>query len=293
MSYTLFKHRSLYNIVVHKVLDNGISFCHCRSLMSRHCAKYQQHKHDNVCTPKFQSCSEIWYSTKTQRIERYKIPEERKFKETNVEINEKISSSSDQLKSEESKTQVLQQLNVDSKENFNQGSIKEESLQTDTTATLDEELKKPGIFKRFHQTYKKYGKVLVGVHIFTSTIWTGLFYSAAVSGVNIEPFLQFIGASEKIIHIYTMPGVGNAAVAYLFYKIATPARYTVTIGGTHLAVKYLRRWGYMDPVPESDSLRSLVKDGKIQVKAKYDKYHDKMENIKDEQKEMRSKDAKK
>lgn len=40
--------------------------------------------------------------------------------------------------------------------------------------------KKPGLFKRFHQTYKQYGKVLVGVHIFTSSIWTGIFYVTAM-----------------------------------------------------------------------------------------------------------------
>lgn len=40
--------------------------------------------------------------------------------------------------------------------------------------------KKPGIFKRFHQTYKQFGKVLVAVHIFTSTMWGGLFYTMAM-----------------------------------------------------------------------------------------------------------------
>lgn len=152
--------------------------------------------------------------------------------------------------------------------------------------------KKPGIFKRFHQTYKQYGKVLIGVHIFTSSAWTGLFYVIAMSGVNVEPFLRWVGAGDTIISFYTMPGVGHLAVAYLMYKLATPARYAATIGGTHMAVKWLTQWGYMRPIPESDNIKSLVKDGKTKVKAKYEKYQDKIDDIRDELKEFTVKENK-
>lgn len=152
--------------------------------------------------------------------------------------------------------------------------------------------KKPGIFKRFHQTYKQFGKVLVAVHIFTSTIWGGLFYTTAMSGIDVEPALRWIGAGQTIISFYTMPGVGHVAVAYLLYKLATPARYMVTIGGTHMAVKMLRNLGYMQPIPKSESLRSLVKDGKTKVKAKYEEYQDRMDDMRDELKEIASKERK-
>lgn len=73
------------------------------------------------------------------------------------------------------------------------------------------------------------------------------------------PLLKWIGASERIIAPFTKPGVGHAAVTYLLYKLATPLRYTVTIGGTHLSVKYLRRWGYLPPIASTDTIRSMVK----------------------------------
>lgn len=173
-------------------------------------------------------------------------------------------------------------------------SIADMSDNADVTkdSAVDSVEKKPGLFKRFHQTYKQYGKVLVGVHIFTSSIWTGVFYVTAMSGVNVEPFLRWVGAGDTIISFYTMPGVGHLAVAYLMYKLATPARYAVTIGGTHMAVKWLTHWGYMKPIPESNSLKSLVKDGKTKVKAKYEEYQDKIDDIRDELKEFTSKENK-
>jgi len=77
--------------------------------------------------------------------------------------------------------------------------------------------------------------------------------------VDVVPILHWLGASERIIAPFTKPGVGHAAVAYLLYKLATPLRYTVTIGGTHLSVKYLRHWGYLPPIASSDTIRSMVK----------------------------------
>ena len=105
------------------------------------------------------------------------------------------------------------------------------------------------------------------------------------SGVDVEPFLRWLGAGERIIAFYTMPAIGNAAVAYLFYKLATPLRYPVTIAGTHLAVKGLRRWGYMQTPSEEHSLRSFVGEGRTRAKEKYELYQDKMEDMRDELKE--------
>jgi hypothetical protein len=141
---------------------------------------------------------------------------------------------------------------------------------------------KMGLFKRFHYTYKQYGKVLVAVHCATSTVWAGVFYYAAMSGVDVEPALRWIGASETIVHFYTMPGVGNAAVAYLFYKLATPLRYPVTIAGTHWAVKLLRKWGYMPPVARENSIRSLVSEGRSSARARMERYQDRMEGFREE-----------
>lgn len=37
-----------------------------------------------------------------------------------------------------------------------------------------------GLFQRFKKTFKQYGKVMVPVHIATSTVWFGSFYYAAM-----------------------------------------------------------------------------------------------------------------
>ena len=95
-----------------------------------------------------------------------------------------------------------------------------------------------------------------------------------------------------------MIGAGHFAVAYLLYKIATPARYTLTLGGTQLTVKQLRKLGYMDPPAPEDSIKSLMKDGRLQMKDKLgdmrenvddmtDKLKDKMKDRVDEIKEKR------
>lgn len=130
--------------------------------------------------------------------------------------------------------------------------------------------KPQGLLQRFRQTYKEYGKVLVGVHIFTSCIWATSFYYVAVSGIDVISLLQWLGVSDKIVASLSVPGVGHAAIAYLLYKLATPVRYAVTIAGTRLAVNVLRRWGHLPPIPEKNKIRSLVKEGQQKMKEKYD-----------------------
>ena len=44
---------------------------------------------------------------------------------------------------------------------------------------------KVGIFKRFKNAYKEHGKVLVAVHLVTSTVWMSVFYYAAARFVYI------------------------------------------------------------------------------------------------------------
>ncbi|KAL4617002.1 hypothetical protein GN956_G22138 [Arapaima gigas] len=110
-----------------------------------------------------------------------------------------------------------------------------------------------GLFQRFKKTFKQYGKVMIPVHLVTSTVWFGTFYYSAMKGVNVVPFLEFIGFPEKIVNILKNSQGGNALTAYAMYKIATPARYTVTLGGTSWTVKYLRKHGYLSTPP-------LVKD---------------------------------
>uniref|UniRef100_A0A8B9SAV4 Family with sequence similarity 210 member A n=1 Tax=Apteryx owenii TaxID=8824 RepID=A0A8B9SAV4_APTOW len=131
------------------------------------------------------------------------------------------------------------------------------------------------LFQRFKKTFKQYGKVMIPVHLLTSTVWFGSFYYAAMKGVNVVPFLELIGLPDSIVNILKNSQSGNALTAYALYKIATPARYTVTLGGTSITVKYLRKSGYMStPPPVKEYLQDRMEETK-------DKITEKMEETKD------------
>ncbi|KAG0710633.1 hypothetical protein GWK47_022402 [Chionoecetes opilio] len=48
-------------------------------------------------------------------------------------------------------------------------------------------------------------------------------------GVDIVPLMEMLGAGEKILSHLQSSNAGYYAIAYAMYKIATPARYTVTV----------------------------------------------------------------
>ena len=94
-----------------------------------------------------------------------------------------------------------------------------------------------------------------------------------------------MGASDRFISPFESSGIGNVAVAYLLYKVATPARYTVTILGTKYTVEYLRKMGYMEPIPEGARIRDFVKESREQVREKYEDFKEDVKEKKDEYKE--------
>lgn len=75
------------------------------------------------------------------------------------------------------------------------------------------------------------------------------------SGVNIVGILENWNVSETILRHLRDSSMGYVAVAYALYKIATPLRYTVTLGGTTLSINYLKKWGYIKPVPSKEKLK--------------------------------------
>ncbi|XP_051019481.1 protein FAM210A [Acomys russatus] len=119
------------------------------------------------------------------------------------------------------------------------------------------------LYQRFKKTFRQYGKVLIPVHLITSGIWFGTFYYAAIQGVNVVPFLELIGLPDSVVDILKNSQSGNALTAYAMFKIATPARYTVTLGGTSFTVKYLRSHGYMStPPPVKEYLQDRMEETK-------------------------------
>ncbi|XP_056597905.1 uncharacterized protein C18orf19 homolog A [Triplophysa dalaica] len=142
------------------------------------------------------------------------------------------------------------------------------------------------LIERFKKTFKQYSKVMIPVHVVTSTVWFGTFYYAAMKGVNLVPFLEFLGFPDKVVKLLENSQSGYALTAYAMYKIATPARYTVTLGGTSLSIKYLRKHGYMStPPPVKEYLQEKMEETKGRISEKMeetkDRLSERMEETKD------------
>ncbi|KAI7806257.1 uncharacterized protein C18orf19 homolog B [Triplophysa rosa] len=146
-----------------------------------------------------------------------------------------------------------------------------------------------GLFQRFKKTFKQYGKVMVPVHIVTSTVWFGSFYYAAMKGVNVVPFLEFIGLSDWLVGILRDSQGGYVLTAYAMYKLATPARYTVTLGGTSLSVQYLRKHGYLStPPPVKEYLHDKMEETRERLTEKMEETKDRFSEKMEETKELLS-----
>jgi len=84
--------------------------------------------------------------------------------------------------------------------------------------------------------------------------------------------------------------LGHIAVAYFLYKIATPARYTVTLGGTTFAIRFLSSRGIIKPMPSKDQLVQIYKDKKGEM---HQKVADKKQALQDKKHELQEKYMKK
>ncbi|XP_042628622.1 uncharacterized protein C18orf19 homolog B-like [Cyprinus carpio] len=146
-----------------------------------------------------------------------------------------------------------------------------------------------GLFQRFKKTFKQYGKVMVPVHIVTSTVWFGSFYYAAMKGVNLVPFLEFIGLPDWMVGILQDSQGAYALTAYAMYKLATPARYTVTLGGTSLSVQYLRKHGYLStPPPVKEYIQDKMGETKERLTEKMEETKERFSEKMEETKELLS-----
>lgn len=82
------------------------------------------------------------------------------------------------------------------------------------------------------------------------------------SGVDVVSILEGLNFSETFIKPFRDSSMGYVAVAYALYKIATPLRYTVTLGGTTVSINYLKKWGYIKPVPTKEELKEMYLERK-------------------------------
>jgi len=145
------------------------------------------------------------------------------------------------------------------------------------------EEEKVSIFQKFKKMSKDYWYVLVPVHVATSLVWFGGFYMMCKSGIDVAALLQTFGVSEAYVEKLSNSEMGYAALAYACYKIATPARYTVTVGGTTMTVKYLSDLGYLKTSHEvAEQFKEKADTMKQDVKDITDDMRERQEKLKDE-----------
>ncbi|KAH0548752.1 hypothetical protein KQX54_002101 [Cotesia glomerata] len=121
---------------------------------------------------------------------------------------------------------------------------KDEQVDTSNEGPL-EKFKKLNVFQKMKQLFKDYWYIMAPVHIATSTVWVVIFYAAAKNGVDVIPIMEYLMIPDKYIDLIRNSGAGHWAVVYAMYKLCTPIRYTVTVGGTTMAIRYLDKMGYL------------------------------------------------
>lgn len=78
--------------------------------------------------------------------------------------------------------------------------------------------------------------------------------------------MEYYEFSETIIKPLRNSHLGHIAVAYFLYKVATPARYAVTLGGTTFAIRFLSQRGIIKPMPSRDQMVRIYQDKKLEMK---------------------------
>ncbi|XP_075158673.1 uncharacterized protein C18orf19 homolog A [Haematobia irritans] len=144
---------------------------------------------------------------------------------------------------------------------------KSDTKQKSSVATTDDifgEASNLGLFAKFKLMYKMYWYVLIPVHVVTSAGWLIGFYYLSQSGVDVPAVLQYLHLSETIIEKVQGSSLGHWAIAYLCYKVATPLRYAVTLGGTTISIKYLVQQGHIKPMPTKAQFLKMYEDKKAQ-----------------------------
>ncbi|XP_004930934.1 uncharacterized protein C18orf19 homolog A [Bombyx mori] len=143
-----------------------------------------------------------------------------------------------------------------------------------------EEEKKVGLIQRFKEMYRDYWYVLLPVHMATSAVWFGSCYYTVRSGVDVISILESLGVTETLLKPLKESGAGYFALAFALYKLVTPLRYTVTVGGTTYAIKRLTALGWIKPVPSKERLKEMLQEKKDLLQEKKDNLQDRLHESK-------------
>ena len=99
-----------------------------------------------------------------------------------------------------------------------------------------------------------------------------------MEAVSHYKLLERLGTSERILDYLRHSEAGYIALSYACYKIATPARYAVTVGGTTLAISKLKDTGYLKSTSE---VASQLRESKKAMQETKDKIKEDLEKRKD------------
>merc|ERR1719370_2724873 len=106
----------------------------------------------------------------------------------------------------------------------------------------------------------------------------------AKSGVDIISVLETLRVPDSIIAKLEGSDAGYYALSYACYKVATPVRYTVTVGGTTITIAKLKDPGYLKSTKEiAEKMKGKTDDmkDKLKYEERKDMMEDKIDNIKD------------
>lgn len=107
----------------------------------------------------------------------------------------------------------------------------------------------------------------------------GCYEEVCCSGVDIPSLLESVNVNEKIVNSMRNSSMGYVAISYGLYKIATPLRYTVTLGGTTISINYLKKWGYIKPMPSKERLKEMYAETREGMKEKRENLMETVHNI--------------
>lgn len=134
--------------------------------------------------------------------------------------------------------------------------------QPEKTPEEVKKIKKAGLIQRFKEMARDYWYVLLPVHAATSIIWFGGFYYAVSSGVDVLGWIESLELSDKIMAPLRKSGAGYFALAFACYKVVSPLRYAVTLGGATFAIKKLTTMGWIKPMPSKQRIKEVFKEQK-------------------------------
>jgi len=135
-----------------------------------------------------------------------------------------------------------------------------------------DEQKKTGIVAKFKQMCKDYWYILIPVHVATSLVWFGSFYFMCKSGLDVVAILHACGMSEEYLEKLRNSDVQYYALAYACYKVATPLRYTVTVGGTTWSIYHLETWGMLKTTTQvAEGMREKRDSAKEKLEDEWEK----------------------